>query len=192
MAQGTITENDRTFVETWENIAPFANTIIRLDSRGIEKPELITGRRNFMVTTEERMITQDRIITADLDPFLNGSFRPVLVPDSVNIKSNPNALSDDEIRSILASSQVAFDEWMKVIDSPETLRRMITLAEDTDVSLKRYKTLAGRLQDVRPARQVTQKDRAEYEKMAGAPEAAAPAAEPRAQRRRGGMSADYR
>lgn len=180
-----ITDEDRKFVETWENIAPFTNAIIRVDPRGVERQELVVGRRNFMVTTEERMITQDRIVDQKLDPFRNGSFRPVLVPDSVDMKSNPNALSDEEIKSILVSSDIAFSEWLKVIDSPETLRRMIELAEESDVSLKRYKEIGGRLAEAKPTRQITQKDREQFEAIGGQ-------ASPAPTRGRGGRSADYR
>jgi hypothetical protein len=167
MPKGSITEDDREFVETWENISTSGNDIIKLDRRGDEVHELITGRRNFMITTEERLITEDRILNEADNPFRNGAFRPVTVPDSVNIESNPNALSDEEIGSILVSSQRAWDEWMTVIDSPSTLQRMIDIADqgDLDISLKRYKAVQDRLGDVKPKTQITQKDRAQYESM---------------------------
>jgi hypothetical protein len=94
---GSITLDDKAFVEEWEHISPQQWGIIRLDPRGDERHEVISGRRTFKITTEERIITEDRIRKDDDDPFLNGSFRPVVVPDSVNIESIPNALSDEEI-----------------------------------------------------------------------------------------------
>lgn len=187
MPQGSITDYDRSFVETWENIAPSANAVIRLDSRGMEKHEFITGRRTFLITTEERLITQDRIVADELDPFRNGCFRPVMVPDSVSTDTNPNALSDDEIKSVLVSSDLAWGEWMKVIDSPETLRRMVDVADESDISLRRYKELATKLSEAKPRTQVTQKDREQYEQITGGA-----ADTGRQQRRRGGMSSDYR
>ena len=165
---GYITEEDAKFVETWENIAPNTNYVIRLDVRGDEKPEGIMGKRKFMITTKERKITQDRVVDSKMDPFLNGAFRPVLVPDSVNVKTNPNALSDDEIKSVLVSSEMAWDEWMKTIDSPETLRRFKDLADETeDMSLKRYRQIETRLVQVQPPKRLVQKDQEEYEKMGG-------------------------
>jgi hypothetical protein len=105
---------------------------------------------------------------------LNGCFRPVIVADSVDIKTNPNALTNDEIRSLFVSSELAFAEWLTVLDSPETLRRMIELADDSDTSLKRYKAIATRTAEVKPARRVTQEDRDELEKI-GWPHSRAPA-----------------
>lgn len=167
MPQGAITTADREFVETWENIAPHGNAIIRLDVRGEEKQELIQGPRRFMLTTAERIITQDRIIDATLDPFLNGSFRPIQVPETINIETNPNAISDDEVRDILVSSELAFAGWMEVLDSPDTLQRMLDLAPDTEVSLKRTKVIERRLHAVKPQRRIVQKDQEQYDAMTG-------------------------
>ncbi len=167
MPKGAITDEDREFVETWECVAASTYDVIKLDKRGDEVHELIRGHRTFFITTEERLITQDRIADVKHDPFLNGAFRPLVVPDSVSIDTNPNALSDDEILSIFVSKEFAWDEWMKVIDSPETLTRMVDLAEKTesDLSLKRYKQVQAKLAEVRPRVRVTQKDREQLEKM---------------------------
>lgn len=191
MRTGSITEQDTGFVETWSNISPSSNSIIRLDRRGDEKHEVISGFRDFYVTTEERLITQERILEEKNDPFKNGCFRPVLVPDSVDTKSNPNALNDGEIRSILISSAAAWDEWMKVIDSPETLRRMIALADESDISLKRYKQLATRMSEVKPKTRIIQKDQEQFEAM-GAPPGRSGQAIGKEKRTVGGRSADYR
>jgi hypothetical protein len=190
---GSITAADKAFVETWENIATPSNGIVRLDARGIERIEMIAGRRQFMCTSEERKITQDRVVDERYDPFRNGAFRPVIVPDSVDKNSNPNALSDDEISSILISSELAWGEWMAVIDSPETLRRMSDIAEQSDVSLKRYRQVEARLLEVKPKTRITQKDREQYESMGGpgGTSDGRPSA-PRSDPRPGGRSADYR
>lgn len=163
----TITEEDARFVETWENISEQTNYIIRLDMRGDERPEGVSGRRTFMITTKERLITQDRVSQKSYDPFQNGAFRPVRVPDSVSMETNPNALSNDEISSIFISSDMAWEEWMKTIDSGATLRRMLDLADGADITLKRFRELERRLAEVNPPRRITQKDQEEYDKLAG-------------------------
>lgn len=146
---GSITKADREFVETWEHISPQQWGITRLDPRGDEKPEVIVGRREFKITTEERILTQDKIRDEKSDPFLNGSFRPVMVPDSVTIESNPNALSDEEILRILNASELAWTENLNTIDSVATFRRMVEIAEGTDISIKRFRQLENRLVEVR-------------------------------------------
>lgn len=157
---GSITQADREFVETWENIASYQNAIIRLDMRGDEKYEVIQGdARRFMITTEERLLTQSKIVDAANDPFKNGSFRPVVVPEDVNVETNPNALSDEEILGIFSASDFAWDEWMKTIDSPATLQRMIALADDAEgASVKRLRQVEARLREVKPQTRITSND----------------------------------
>lgn len=195
MSAGSITDEDKKFVESWEHISPQQWGIIRLDPRGDEKPEIITGRRTFRITTEERIITEDRIKEPKNDPFLNGSFRPIVVPDSVTIETNPNALSDDEVLKILASSDFVFSEWMDTIDSVATLRRLMEMAEDADVSVKRFRVLERRLEEVRGTVRIDTNDPALKNFLSNRPSTGGSntvhdgAANPR---RRGGMSGDYR
>ena len=166
LAKGAITAEDRSFTELWENITAPQYSILRFDIRGDLQHEMISGRRKFQVTTAERKITQDKILSEENDPFLNGAFRPIVVPDSVSIQTNPNALGDDEIRSILVSSDVAWEEWMKVITSPDTIARMMEISEGIEgMTLKRYKELAGRLSDTRPKTQIKDKDRDKFEQI---------------------------
>lgn len=164
---GAITDADRAFVEEWENISTQGHTIITFDYQGNFKHVLIqVANKRFRLTTAERLITEEKILRKEDDPFRNGAFRPVLVPDSVSIESNPNALSDDEIKSILVSSAIAWENWMEVIDAPATLARMIDLANQVDgVTLARFKEIEHRLTDVRPKTQITQKDRDKLERL---------------------------
>lgn len=155
----SITEEDQRFVETWENIAEFQNVIVRINRKGDEAPEVIVGRRTFMITTAERLITQEKVLDPKNDPFANGSFRPVNVPDSMTIEANPNALADEEIIDILGMGDFAWGEWLKSIDSPATLRRMITLADEVEtLSHKRYRQLSERLAEVKPVTRIQSND----------------------------------
>lgn len=170
MRQGAISEEAREWIEEWENVSPQTNYIIRLDARGDERQEGISGPRTFKLSTEERIITQDRIAAKKNDPFTNGAFRPVVVPEAISVETNPNALSDDDIARILRASPIAWDEYMKVVDSPGTLRRMLErfeslLDEGHDLSARRLRQLQAKLDEVAPRARVVQKDRKEYEKL---------------------------
>lgn len=160
MLGSTITTQDRSFVETWENIAPYQSAIIRIDVRGDEKAEVIQGRRQFLLTTQDRIITESKVLDEANDPFKNGAFRPIVVPDDITIASNPNALSDEDIQKILrAGSAVAWQEWMATLDSIATLRRMLELAEaEDDLSLKRFRDIEQRIIEVRGGERVQLKE----------------------------------
>lgn len=163
---GAITDADRTFIEEWECIATQSYTVMKFDYQGATKHQLIQGRRKFTISTAERKITEERILDVKDNPFRNGDFRPIIVPDSVSIETNPNALSDEEITSILVSSEFAWQQWMDVIDSPSTLARMADLANNVEgLTLSRFKEIERRLLDSRPKTQVTNKDRDAFEKL---------------------------
>lgn len=173
---GSITEGERKFVETWESVTEAQNYVVREDRRGDEVYVPVQGFMQFKITTYERILTQDKIRDIRLDPFKNGQFRPVLVPESISIETNPNALSDEDIKRIFVASDIAWDEYMAVIDSPSTLRRMLDLAEASNLSLKRYRELESKESANSPKR-VVQKDQEQFDKMGpvGTPTSAAPA-----------------
>lgn len=173
LRQGAISAEEKNWIEEWENVSSITNFIVRFDARGEERYEQVSGARTFKLTTEERIVTQDKIVDDKLDPFLNGCFRPVVVPDSVDIQTNPNALSDGDIDRILRSSQVAWDEYLKVVDSPATLRRFLArfdalLSEGEDLSARRLRELELRLQEMAPRTRVVQKDQDQYDALDGA------------------------
>ena len=184
-SQGTITKQDREFVETWENVSTSGNGIIRINARGEEIQEIIRGNRRFMLTSEERIILQDKIRREADDPFLNGCFRPIVVPDTITVESNPNAINDEEIAKILVASDLAWEEWLTTIDSPQTLNRMLTVASTTEgITLKRYREIEQRLNEVKPRTRIIQKDAEQFATMStpGSPGGSLG----------GGRSSDYR
>lgn len=184
---GSITDQDKDFTETWENIATRQNVVLKLDPRGDVKPEVISGRRNFYITTEERLLTQEKVVEDKNNPFKNGDFRPVVVPDSVNVETNPNALSDDEISQMFHVGEAAWVGILETIDSVATLRRMLDLADESeDLSLKRYRSVEARLIAVRGSDrvQLTSND-PELNKFLSDES-------PAARKRQGGRSSDYR
>lgn len=196
---GSITEQDKSFVETWENIATRGNAIYRLDARGEERQEVITGRREFMITTEERIITEGKVLEAKNNPFKNGDFRPITVPDSVTIQTNPNALSDEEILQMFKVSDAAWPSVLETIDSVATLRRMLDLADSQDdMTMKRYRDMEHRLLEARGGERprITSKDEQLNNFLSDRPNAGSGqgtvtsgASNPR---RQGGRSSDYR
>lgn len=166
---GTLTEADKVFVETWESVSNEQNFVYRLNARGEEIPLPVQGHRRFTLSTAERLLTQEKIADVKYDPFVNGAFRPIVVPETVNVETNPNALSDEDIQRIFTSSDTAWEEYMKVITSPATLHRMVDLADNAEISLKRFRELEDRLKDVAPPRRIVQKDQATYDKMDSEP-----------------------
>lgn len=185
---GSITEEDRLFVETWESVSQAQNYIIRLNRRGDDTPELIQGTRQFKITTYERIMTQDKVLDKKHDPFTNGCFRPIIVPQALTVESNPNAISDVEIDRVFVASEAAWDAYMEVIDAPATLRRMLERAEHSTISLKRYRELEDRERAMNPQKRIMQKDQAQYDALGSGGSPAGGAETVRTARRSGGSS----
>lgn len=164
---GSLNDAMKEFIEEWESVTPITNFIIKLDARGEFKHDGIIGVRKFKISTYERLLTQDEIKERELDPFVNGSFRPLIVPEDVTIESNPNALSDEDIDRIFGASELAWGEYLKVVNSPATLRRMVDRAEKADISLKRYRQLEDLLQSSDPSivKRIEQKDQDMFDNL---------------------------
>jgi hypothetical protein len=164
MPKGSITEVDREFIEEWENVSEATFYVLRYDVRGEARQEGIPGGRKFKLTTEERIITEDRVLRVERNPFRNGSFRPITVPDEYEPERNPNALSNDQIQKMFGASELAFTEFLDGIDSPATMRRAMALGEDSEtLTTKRAKLIRERFQELNgPPRHARQKDEDRY------------------------------
>ncbi len=188
----SISDEDRKFVETWESVTDAQHYIVKEDRRGDEAYTPVLGHRQFKLTTYERMLTQDKVVEKVNDPFVNGSFRPVIVPENLTIETNPNALSNEDIHRIFAASQTAWEENLALIDAPATLQRMINLAEESDsISFARVRELEAKYAKFSAVGQrLTQADQEEFDKMgpvgSGTP-STSPGTEPR-RRRTGGTA----
>src|SRR4051794_26122363 len=108
--QGSVTDAEKRFVEEWESVSDAQTYVIREDRRGDEVPFHVSGHTKFKITTYERVLTQDKIRNPKDDPFKNGQFRPIMVPDSISVETNPNALSDEDIKRIFVASELAWSE----------------------------------------------------------------------------------
>lgn len=158
---GLITDEERNFIETWESVSESLHFVVTFGPMGEHTYQPIAGMRKFTLTTAERLVTQSRIVEDENDPFLNGSFRPIVVPSTVTIDTNPNALSDEDIIRIFNSSKAAWDAYMEVLDAPATIRRMLTLAEGPageSLPVSRYRELEAKLKELTPRVQLKQRD----------------------------------
>jgi hypothetical protein len=166
-AKDSFADFDLKFVETWESVVPGDIWIQKVNRRGEIEPFRCTPRKRFTLTTEDRFTTQETIARPENDPFQNGQFRPVVVPEGINIETSPNALSDEDITALFEASDLAWSEYLTVIDSPDTLRRMAELADDADIKLSRFRQLEARLLEVAPLPNAAQKDAELFEKIGG-------------------------
>lgn len=141
-------------METWKNVTPGTVFIRRLDHRGeLTRDEQIDAGKVFHVTPDERRINSEMAATEGLDVFRNGQFTPVRLLDDSDeareLANNPNVMSESDMKALLKANVAVFQTKVAAITNPTTLDRLLAIAHDQDVSIKRAELVKARLTQVR-------------------------------------------
>lgn len=146
-----------TDAELWENTTAGRVCLKFYNQQGMLTDRLIDSFRKFTITTKERQLNQEMAAGPDLDHFSNGIFAPVRLVETADdiekIKSNPNLVTEDDMKGLLANKTAkAFQERVDAISNPFALTRMLELArEDDSTTAKQVKAIEDRLRDVSPS-----------------------------------------
>lgn len=149
--------------ETWKNATRGKVVVLKYDLRGNLIHELVHGNGTFTLSREERLLNMDRAANDGLDVFKNGTLVPVRLidgtEDAAEIASNPNLLTEDDMRGLFKAHWKTFEAKVQSISNPLTLSRLLALAEDEDTgaTIKQQKTVKARLEEVQPAAFVERK-----------------------------------
>lgn len=148
-------------VETWNNPGQARVVIKRMDHRGEpSRDELIRGGATFTITPEERAINQRMAYSPQLDFFRNGTLVPVALIEgsemALEAATNPNLLSDGDMRSLLArrsgaaktKADEAFLAKLANIENATTLGRLLSLSEEEDAPVSRVRAIQARLAEI--------------------------------------------
>jgi uncharacterized protein YgbK (DUF1537 family) len=143
--------------ETWQNVTAGRVVINRMDHRGeLTRNDIIDSGKKFSLTTEERKMNQDLAARADLDVFSNGQLQPVRILDSVEdareIASNPNLMSESEMRALMKPGVKTPQFALKIqeITNGSALDRLLALAEEEDATISKVEAIKTRLREVAP------------------------------------------
>lgn len=142
--------------ETWTNMGRGSVYILTFDHTGKLRSTPVRPGAKVTVSTEERQINQERAFTADVDSFKNGTFVPVILADSVEdfheIASNPNHLSEDDMRDMFKLKAADFKKKLVDITNVIAIERMHEMAESetagTSVSMAQFRALEGKLKEL--------------------------------------------
>lgn len=142
-------------VEVWRNCTPGMTFITKLGEYGKRETELIYGDRTFSLTPGERRINQNNYAKPELDLFMNGTFQPVSLvdgePDTARLMRNPNTLTDEDIKEMLAMRGEIFSQRINDISSEAVLARVLEMAREPryEVTLAQYETIKLRQMDLK-------------------------------------------
>lgn len=152
-------------MEKWENTTRGRVVILRYDRNGDVRREMIRAGQKFTLTPEERVLNSDRAATEKLDIFRNGVLNAVQLLDGVEdpayqeIASNPNMMSESDLKELFTLHWKTFEKRVNDIDNTLTLSRLVAIADEADeqdsdsdvtVSTRQYKILKDRLEELDP------------------------------------------
>lgn len=143
--------------ETWTNPGKGQVYILTFDARGNLGSTVVRPNGKIVISTEERLLNQDRAATEGSDVFKNGSLTPVRLIESAEdyqeIASNPNLLSEDDMKDLFKLKAADFKKRLGDINNIIALDRMHELATDENseinTTVAQLKALESRISDVR-------------------------------------------
>lgn len=144
--------------EIWENPNKGPMYIKTYNHEGKLVSTPIRPGKRIAISTKERLINQDIAASEELDMFKNGHLVPVTVAETASdyeeIMSNPNLISESEIRDLFGIKAIAdFRSRLEEITNPGTLSRIKEIASDEslDPSKKQLDAIDARLEAVAPS-----------------------------------------
>jgi hypothetical protein len=143
--------------EAWQNATLGRVVVIKLDSRGQQRHDLIGPGKTFHITPIERRMNQERAASEEQDVFLNGVLQPVTLlenaEDFERLKENPNHVSEDDVRSMFKFKLPEFRARLEQIGNPAALERLMEVARSKDVmcTLHQFEAIQARLVAVSPS-----------------------------------------
>jgi hypothetical protein len=147
----TVTE--KALNEVWMNATLGTVFVLKMDHRGeLTRHEQVNSGRKFNITTEERRLNMERAADESLNVFTNGTLVPVRLiaedEESRELASNPNAMSESDMASLLSGHFKTFEAKLNQIRNSSTLERMLAVAYEQDASVKRVDRIRERLDQV--------------------------------------------
>lgn len=122
--------------EVWETTIPGRIWLEATNDRGKPVPLSVGGRpgARLRISTEDRIIAQERIIDREFDPFVNGMLTRIDADQQQDEKTkSADALSTEDLLKIFSYSsrrfQTAVDQLGQV-----SVRRMLEMAETVDAT----------------------------------------------------------
>jgi hypothetical protein len=139
--------------EVWQNPTQGTVFVLKMDHRGdLVKYEQVDAGRKFYITTEERRLNMEKAANESQDVFRNGTLQPIrLIGDdeeSRELAANPNVMAASDMSELLKGHYKTFESKLAQIQNISTLERLLSVAYEDDVSVKRVELVKLRIAEV--------------------------------------------
>lgn len=140
--------------ETWKNSTAGRVVLKKYNQRGELSDEMMSGGKVFHIKPQERRINQEMAANPDLDMFSNGQLTPVRLieteEDAKEIASNPNLLSEEEMKDLYKGHWKSFESKVSEISNLTTLERMLEVGNEVDAKVRQVETIRARIEELNP------------------------------------------
>jgi hypothetical protein len=142
-------------VEIWKSAINGTIGVLKFDRRGELVEEIVRKGQKLTISTNERIINSERASSETLDFFKNGMLTPVRLlddaEDAAEIASNPNLMSEDELRDLFKVHWKVFESKIAAISNEITLNRLKAIADEVDATVRQLRVIDARLEELNPS-----------------------------------------
>jgi hypothetical protein len=138
-------------LETWKNQSAGRVVVRKRGEFGVETDEMVSGGKVLHIAATDRRMNQERAATEELDVFTNGMLTPMKLGDSAEeFASNPNLLTEGDMRTIVRSHPKTFEKRLREISNPVVVSKLLEVAREEDCTIKRIESIQAQLEAVSP------------------------------------------
>lgn len=157
---------DRLEKETWKNASRGRVAVLKYNNKGDLEHELVRSGGRVILTPDERFVNQERAVSDEVDVFKNGFLVPVKLvdgnEDNVEIASNPNLKTEEELRDLFKLQWKKFEAAIEDISNVNTLERLRDIAQEGDATVRQVNVIEARIVAVDPSKSVPDVTLARY------------------------------
>lgn len=138
-------------LETWQSNIKGRVVVSRRGEYGVERDEMVPGGKKLHITPSDRRMNQERAATPELDVFSNGMLVPIQIGEAASeFASNPNLLTEDDIREIVKGHPKTFEKRLSEIKNLSIVEKMLDIAKEEDCTVKRVEAIQARQDELSP------------------------------------------
>ena len=136
-------------LETWKNDTAARIWVKKVDRHGELEDVQVPPGKVLHLTPDERRINHEIAVEEKFDMFKNGSLTPVRLiegtEDAAEIASNPNLMSETDMRDLFKQNWRTFDAKVQEITNPIALDRLREIASEEDATVRQMEVITNRL-----------------------------------------------
>jgi len=146
-------------LEIWKSNADGKIVLQRFSVQGGVIHQTIHGHGKVQLTSRERRMNEESAYDDSQNVFKNGMLSPIQIVDAETqqaISENPNLLTEEDMRALVKKSPKIFADKLSEITNIILVNKILEIAKEEDVSIKRVEVIQARVEELSPSRDIHQ------------------------------------